>query len=154
MQGDPVSWPHVVDWASQILERKSKDLTVAAYMALGLQETQGAMGLLQGAELLRGLFAAFWDNAFPPPDKKRRRANSYQWWHRRAFDLLERQKDQAQQSESQEQQKAGETPSTEASSEPGPKEAAPRAAQGPKDLPSLRSDFTAVALDYGLALRF
>lgn len=87
-RSEPVSWQAIVENGEEILAHKSKDITVASYVAFALMHTGGARGFIDGAELLRGLCENFWDEAFPPKAKLRRRLNAYEWWHERALELL------------------------------------------------------------------
>ncbi|WP_455600380.1 type VI secretion system protein TssA [Cloacibacillus sp.] len=93
-RGKPISWQAVIDNASAILAGKSKDISVAAYMAVALQQTEGMQGLLDGLKLLRDLCANFWEEAFPPKAKLRRRINAYEWWHEQALELLKKEDQQ------------------------------------------------------------
>ena len=85
-RSSPISWQAVADNGAVILAQKSKDISVAAYMAVAL--TDGAQGFLDGVKLLRGICENFWDDAFPPKAKLRRRLNAYEWWHERALEQL------------------------------------------------------------------
>ena len=87
-QSSPISWQAVADNGAVILAQKSKDISVAAYMAVALIHTDGAQGFLDGVKLLRGICENFWDDAFPPKAKLRRRLNAYEWWHERALEQL------------------------------------------------------------------
>ena len=87
-QSAPISWQAVADNGAVILAQKSKDISVAAYMAVALIHTDGAQGFLDGVKLLRGICENFWDDAFPPKAKLRRRLNAYEWWHERAIEQL------------------------------------------------------------------
>lgn len=87
-QSAPISWEAVADNGAVILARKSKDISVAAYMAVALAHIDGAQGFLDGVNLLRGICENFWDDAFPPKAKLRRRLNAYEWWHERALEQL------------------------------------------------------------------
>lgn len=87
-QSAPISWQAVADNGAVILAQKSKDISVAAYMAVALIHTDGAQGFLDGVKLLRGICENFWDDAFPPKAKLRRRLNAYEWWHERALEQL------------------------------------------------------------------
>lgn len=87
-QSSPISWQAVADNGAVILAQKSKDISVAAYMAVALIHTDGAQGFLDGVKLLRGICENFWDEAFPPKAKLRRRLNAYEWWHERALEQL------------------------------------------------------------------
>lgn len=87
-RSSPISWQAVADNGAVILAQKSKDISVAAYMAVALIHTDGAQGFLDGVKLLRGICENFWDDAFPPKTKLRRRLNAYEWWHERALEQL------------------------------------------------------------------
>lgn len=87
-RSEPISWQIVADSGAVILAEKSKDISVAAYMAVALQQTRGAEGLLDGIRLLHGICSNFWDDAFPPKTKPRRRLNAYEWWHEQALELI------------------------------------------------------------------
>ena len=87
-RSSPISWQAVADNGAVILAQKSKDISVAAYMAVALIHTDGAQGFLDGVKLLRGICENFWDDAFPPKAKLRRRLNAYEWWHERALEQL------------------------------------------------------------------
>lgn len=87
-RSSPISWQAVADNGAVILAQKSKDISVAAYMAVALIHTNGAQGFLDGVKLLRGICENFWDDAFPPKAKLRRRLNAYEWWHERALEQL------------------------------------------------------------------
>ncbi len=87
-RNSPISWQAVADNGAVILAQKSKDISVAAYMAVALIHTDGAQGFLDGVKLLRGICENFWDDAFPPKAKLRRRLNAYEWWHERALEQL------------------------------------------------------------------
>jgi type VI secretion system protein ImpA len=58
-------WPQVVTLATQLLERETKDLQLAAWLAEGLLRRQGLAGLAAGLDLLRGLVEQFWDSVHP-----------------------------------------------------------------------------------------
>jgi type VI secretion system protein VasJ len=95
VQKDPVrevtDWGRVVTLASEVLEQRSKDFTAGAYLAVGLLETRGYPGLLDGLAILTGLHEVFWDDGFPPlPKRLRGRANAVQWMVERAATWIER----------------------------------------------------------------
>ena len=89
-QSTPISWQAVADNGEAILARKSKDITVATYVAVALMHNEGAQGFIDGANLLCGLCENFWEEAFPPKTKLRRRLNAYEWWHDRALNQLKK----------------------------------------------------------------
>ena len=61
------NWREVREKSLELL-RRSKDLRVALYLALGLLKTEGLAGLCDGLAVLRGLLERFWDNLYPQLD--------------------------------------------------------------------------------------
>ena len=61
------NWRGVRERSLELL-RRSKDLRVALYLALGLLKTEGLGGLRDGLAVLRGLLERFWDNLYPNLD--------------------------------------------------------------------------------------
>jgi type VI secretion system protein ImpA len=55
----------VVELATRILERESKDLTLAIWLTEALLNLQGYDGLDSGLRLVHGLCQAFWDDLYP-----------------------------------------------------------------------------------------
>lgn len=78
--GGAVDWTRVVDLAGEILSTLSKDLTVAAYLGVGLTQTRGAEGLALGARVLRDLTAGFWEDCLPAKKRLRGRVAAFAWW--------------------------------------------------------------------------
>ncbi len=76
---EPVNWSSVVDIASEILEKRSKNLLAATYLTLGLFEKQGYEGMAAGLQLCRDLVTTFWDVLDPPPARKRGRIEAFVW---------------------------------------------------------------------------
>src|ERR1700730_3506175 len=58
-------WPFVVKTASEAIATKSKDLQLAAWLTEALLHTQGAAGLREGLDLLKGILETFWDTLYP-----------------------------------------------------------------------------------------
>jgi type VI secretion system protein ImpA len=58
-------WATVEALASETLQRRSKDLQVAAWLAEALVQRHGFRGLAPGIALLHGLCERFWDGMFP-----------------------------------------------------------------------------------------
>jgi len=54
--------------ATEVLEKRSKDLQVAAWLTEALVRREGFSGLKEGLELLRGLMERFWDHVYPEID--------------------------------------------------------------------------------------
>lgn len=75
-----VEWKRVVDLAADILSGKAKDLLAAAYMSVGLMQSQGLAGLATGAQVLSDLVAAYWEDCFPSKTRLRGRMNAFSWW--------------------------------------------------------------------------
>ena len=86
--GGVADWPRIVDLASQVLAAKAKDLTAAAYLAVGLTQTKGLEGLAQGAHILDDLTATFWENCFPAKARMRGRQAAFGWWQERTLAWL------------------------------------------------------------------
>lgn len=74
-----VDWGKVVELSTTILQTKSKDLLVAAYLCRGLMETQRYAGLAQGLQVLRDLTQKHWDGLFPELKRMRARATAVSW---------------------------------------------------------------------------
>jgi len=66
---DPVAisghWREVKKIASSILETKSKDFEVAAWLTEALVRQDGLSGVQAGGMLIKGIAETFWDKAFP-----------------------------------------------------------------------------------------
>jgi len=74
-----VDWGKVVELSTEILQNKSKDLLVAAYLCRGLMETQRYAGLASGLRVLRDLSQKHWDGLFPELKRMRARATAVSW---------------------------------------------------------------------------
>jgi type VI secretion system protein VasJ len=79
LSGDTIDWKEVVALSKEILKNKSKDLLVGSYLALGLLETNGYIGLLNGLTCLESLISNHWPNLFPPEKRMRARINALNW---------------------------------------------------------------------------
>lgn len=75
-----VDWDRIVATAAKIIETRSKDLTVASYLAVGLVRTAGAVGLDQGVQVLKDLVETFWDQLYPAKKRMRGRLGALTWW--------------------------------------------------------------------------
>ena len=84
-QGGIVDWRKIAAQGQVILEQKSKDLQIAAYVGIAWQEVRGIEGLCDAVNLFLALLDTFWESAFPPLAKLRRRTNAFDWWHERAY---------------------------------------------------------------------
>lgn len=74
-----VDWTQVISLCEMIITSRSKDLLVACYLAGGLFETQGLMGLEKGLSILSDMLQAYWDSLFPSPKRMRARRNALLW---------------------------------------------------------------------------
>jgi type VI secretion system protein VasJ len=66
----------VVSLAHEILRDHSKDLRVAAYLAVGLARRDGVRGIAEGSRAIELVVRLFWDGAFPPPARMVGRLNA------------------------------------------------------------------------------
>ena len=78
--GGAVDWKRVIAGAGAVLQKKSKDLLMAAYLCHGLHVTQGFGGLATGLVLLNETMERYWDGLFPEAKRPRARANALQWF--------------------------------------------------------------------------
>ncbi|MDR2140493.1 MAG: type VI secretion system protein TssA [Deltaproteobacteria bacterium] len=85
-----VNWRLVVELGQKILAQKSKDLTVAVYLALALLETRPLTILATVAVFLSEFLDRFWDNFYPPVKRLRARVNSLDWWREKTLVSLKR----------------------------------------------------------------
>ncbi|MCL5286251.1 MAG: type VI secretion system protein TssA [Nitrospirae bacterium] len=83
-----VDWANVQKMASAILEGKSKDLLVAAYLSVALARRNGPPGAMEGISLLNAMVAEHWDGLFPPIGRLRARRNALSWWMTQMQELL------------------------------------------------------------------
>lgn len=86
--GGVVDWVRVVDLAGEVLSTLSKDLTAAAYLAVGLTQTRGLDGLGLGARILGDLTTTFWEDCFPPKKRLRGRMAAFAWWQEKTLAWL------------------------------------------------------------------
>ncbi len=84
LAGDQVDWKTVVTLGREILERRSKDLLVACYLALALFHTDGYRGLARGLACIENLLDAFWPALYPELKRLRARMNALTWLSERA----------------------------------------------------------------------
>ncbi len=78
--GGEVNWKRVVQDAGTLLQKRSKDLVIAAYLAHALHVTNGVGGLLTGMVLVAESMERYWDTMFPEVKRPRGRANALQWF--------------------------------------------------------------------------
>lgn len=79
-----VDWEKVVGTAGAILAEKSKDLLVAAYLAVGLIHRRKVEGLETGLKVLLDLLANFWETLYPAKARMRGRVAAITWWVEKA----------------------------------------------------------------------
>ncbi|MFL5440208.1 MAG: type VI secretion system protein TssA [Myxococcales bacterium] len=78
--GGAIDWKKVADASGELLRTRSKDLTVATYLAHALHLTGGIDGLATGVTFLAEMLERFWDTLHPDPKRLRGRVNALQWF--------------------------------------------------------------------------
>src|SRR5437763_5601152 len=63
-------WPRTAALARQLLEKETKDLQVAAWLAEALLRREGFGGFATGLTVVRELTARFWDTCYPEWDEE------------------------------------------------------------------------------------
>jgi len=94
--GGDVDWKKVAAGAGELLESRTKDFTLAAYLARALQAIEGFEGLGTGLTLYGGLLETYWESAFPEVKRLRGRANATQWLVEKAAAGLQQWLDRAE----------------------------------------------------------
>jgi len=79
LAAESVDWRIVTQLSSEILKNKSKDLLVASYLARGLLESEGFLGLAAGLQIMRDMVENYWDGLFPPAKRMRARSTAVDW---------------------------------------------------------------------------
>jgi type VI secretion system protein VasJ len=74
-----VDWKRVVELSALILQTKSKDLLVAAYLCRGLIEAERYQGLAVGLAVIRDLLLQHWEGLFPEVKRLRARGTAVAW---------------------------------------------------------------------------
>lgn len=72
--GGEVDWRSVRDGAAGLLETRSKDVLLAAWLARALWHSEGFAGLAAGLVMVRTLLETHWDNLHPQRIRPRRAA--------------------------------------------------------------------------------
>jgi type VI secretion system protein VasJ len=72
-----VDWQEIARSSQEILATRSKDLSVATWLALALAHIEGQVGLAVGLAIVRSLVENFWDALFPK--RPRARAGALEW---------------------------------------------------------------------------
>jgi len=75
-----LDWHKVEHLGLKILTQKSKDLLVAAYVAVAILKNHREEGLVQGIRLICDLLRNFWDVMFPPRKRIKGRIQAIEWW--------------------------------------------------------------------------
>ncbi len=87
--GGAVDWVQVGKLAGEILQKKSKDVLIAAYMGYGLYAAKRSLGgLLDGLVLMAELLERYWDTLFPELARTKARANAVGWFVQRSTNGL------------------------------------------------------------------
>lgn len=79
LSGQAPRWDVVVQEGGGLLQKVSKDLLLASYVAYGLYQTQGLPGLATGVAMVAELTDGFWPGAFPEVTRIRGRVNALGW---------------------------------------------------------------------------
>ena len=74
-----VDFDKIVELSTEILQEKSKDISVASYLILGLTRTAGYTGIAEGIAAVRSVTETFWEDAFPPLRRIRGRQAALQF---------------------------------------------------------------------------
>ncbi|MEP7380805.1 MAG: type VI secretion system protein TssA [Gemmatimonadota bacterium] len=74
-------WPAVLKLSRALLEKETKDLQLAAWLAEGLLKQDGLQGLAIGVRVLHGILDTFWDGCYPAWDEEdpELRAGPLEW---------------------------------------------------------------------------
>lgn len=79
LSSETVDWSKIVDLSALIIEQKSKDLLVAAYLSYGLLIKEGYSGFSVGIKVLIDLSETHWDCLFPAAKRMRARKTAFKW---------------------------------------------------------------------------
>ncbi|MHC4454717.1 MAG: type VI secretion system protein TssA, partial [Planctomycetota bacterium] len=64
------NWGKIVETSLEALEKKTKDLWIAAILTEALIHTQGFSGLCTGLKIQTGLLRSYWENVYPSKDNE------------------------------------------------------------------------------------
>lgn len=83
-------WKFVVKQCAQLIEKRSKDLQLAVWLAEAAARTGGLGGLADGLVLIAALCDRYWDGLYPLPDEDgfERRIGNLAWMAARIAPLL------------------------------------------------------------------
>lgn len=87
LDGAPPDWALVAASAQTLLATKSKDVLIACYLCAALRETHGWAGLADGFNVIKGMFATFWEGM--EPTRLRARKAAVDWLLDRCNALIE-----------------------------------------------------------------
>lgn len=83
------NWHVIEEMGQAVLSTRAKDFQAACYLACALTHEHGLEGMADGAALLQGLVAAYWETGFPVLRRIRGRINALLWWQERTEAALE-----------------------------------------------------------------
>ncbi len=72
--GGEVNWRAVEAGAAELLEKRSKDVLLAAWLARALWQRESFAGLVAGLGMIRGMLETFWEQLHPQRIRPRRAA--------------------------------------------------------------------------------
>jgi type VI secretion system protein VasJ len=78
-----MDWNAILINSDELLSEKTKDLTLAAYLVLGLVKINGYPGLAVGLKCLIYFLENYWENMFPPIKRQRARIQTFEWINER-----------------------------------------------------------------------
>ena len=83
-------WRAVIAESTSLLQNRTKDLRLAAWLAEALSKERGFAGLREGYELIAGLCEQFWEHIYPLPeaDDPEARTGSMAWLATRSSQLI------------------------------------------------------------------
>lgn len=79
LSGGDVNWNLIIKTGADILSGKSKDLSVAGWLCLGLFKESGFEGLAVGLTIYYDVISVYWESLYPAVKRLRRRANTIEW---------------------------------------------------------------------------
>ncbi len=85
-----VDWVFVEKASIRILGEKSKDLTVACYLAVALVCNRKIEGVDDSLAILKDLLETYWDKLYPPKKRMRGRMGAIEWWLERTQTELQK----------------------------------------------------------------
>jgi type VI secretion system protein VasJ len=81
--GEGINWSLIRENCEDLLETKTKDLTVVAYLMLALLRLNSYPGLLIGLRVVHHMLDVRWEGMYPPAAKKKARINTFEWINER-----------------------------------------------------------------------